>query len=296
MGFLPFRRGVLDRFAQGVHPRDEAGDEVLVVRLLLQDLVNDREVQRVIAVRPHLPVAGGLAGRGAGARIDVGATHPVGHRGHESLGLLHHQRFDHVAAVEHQVLGAHQVGNERGGAEAVDRVPGVVEVAAAGGVVVEVVGRAERLHERARQVVEWSAAIGQRDATRAEGLDRLAQLVGDVIEGLVPGRAPPLAAAARAHADQRRLRPLVVVLEGQAGGALRAQAGADGLVVRIALQPGHLAVLDRHFHRATHRAHAAHAVDRASARSAHAAHVRCHRGTHCRLLLCLNGRGTPRGL
>ena len=168
--------------------------------------------------------------------------------------------------------------------EAEDRARGVVDVAAAGGVVVEVVRRAERLHEGPGQVGEEAAAIGKRDAAPAEGLDRLVQLVGDVIEGLVPGRAPPLAAATRALADQRRLRPLVVVLESQAGRTLGAEAGADGLVVRIALQPGHPAVLDRHFDRATHRAHAAHAVDRASARGAHTAHVWCHDGTHCSLL------------
>ena len=96
-------------------------------------------------------------------------------------------------------------------AEAVDRARGVVDVAAAAGVVVEVVRRAERLHEGPGQVVEEAAAIGQRDAAPAEGLDRLLQLVGDVIEGFIPGCPPPLAAATRPHADQRRLRPLVVV-------------------------------------------------------------------------------------
>ncbi len=73
VALLPFRRRVLDRLAQVVHAGDEAGDEVLVVRLLLQHLVDDGEVQRVVAVRAHLPVAGGLAGGDAGARIDVGA-------------------------------------------------------------------------------------------------------------------------------------------------------------------------------------------------------------------------------
>ena len=285
VALLPFRRRVLDRLAQVVHAGDEAGDEVLVVRLLLQDFVDDGEVQRIVAVRAHLPVAGGLAGGDAGARIDVGAAHPVRHRGHEGLGLLDHERFDDVAAVEHEVFRVLQVEDEPGVAEAEDRARGVVDVAAAGGVVVEVVRRAERLHEGPGQVGEEAAAIGKRDAAPAEGLDCLVQLVGDVIEGLVPGRAPPPAAAARAHADQRRLRPLVVaVLERQAGRTLRAQAGADGLVVRIALQPDHPAVLDRHFDRAAHRAHAAHAVDRAPSRDAHAAHVWCHDRTHCSLL------------
>ena len=246
------------------------------------------EVQRVVAVRAHLPVAGRLAGGDGGARIDVGDTHPGRHRGHEGLGLLDHQRLDDVAAVEHEVLHVRQVGDEPLVAEAVDRARGVVDVAAAAGVVVEVVRRAERLHERPGQVVEGAAAIGKRDPAPAEDLDRLLQLVGDVIERLVPGDPPPLAAATRAAADQRRLRPLVVELERQAGRALRAQAGAERPVIRVALQPGHPTVLDRHLDRAPHRAHAAHAVDRAPARSSHTAHVRCRDGTHRSL-----GTGVP---
>ena len=284
MALLPFGRRVLDRRAQGVHAGDEALDEVLVVGLSLQHFVDDGEVQRVVAVRAHLPVAGGLAGRDGGARIDVGDAHPVRHGGHEGLGLLDHERFDDVAAVEHEVLRVLQVEDEPGGAEAVDRAPGIVSVPVAGGVVVEVVRRAERLHEGLRQVGEGAAAIGKHDAARAEGLDRLLQLVGDVVEGFVPGRPPPLAAAARARADERRLRPLVVELEGEPGRTLRTEAGADRLVARIALYPGDPTVLDGHFHRAPHRAHAAHAVDRAPARGAHAVHVWCHGGTHSGLL------------
>ena len=203
VGLLPFRRRVLDRLAQVVHAGDEAIDEALVVGLLLQDLVDDGQVQRVVAVRAYLPVAGGLAGGDGGTRIDVGDPHPVRHRGHEGLGLFHHERLDHVAAVEHHVLHAPQVGDEPLMAEAVDRACGVVDVAAAAGVVVEVVRRAERLYEGPRQIGEEAAAIGKRDAARTEGLDRLVQLVGDVIEGLVPGRPPPLAATARARCGSK---------------------------------------------------------------------------------------------
>ena len=161
-------------------------------------------------------------------------------------------------------------------AEAQQRHGGVVDVGAAGGVVVEVVGRAQRVDEGARQVVEGAAAVGQRDAAPAEFVDGLLQLVDDVVEGLVPRRPSPLAAAARPAADQGRLRPLVVGLEGQAGRALGAQAGADGQVVGVALQPDHPPVLDGHFDRATHRAHTAHAIDCALARGVHTAHIRRH--------------------
>ena len=179
-------------------------------------------------------------------------------------------------------------------AEAVDRARGVVDVAAAGGVVVEVVRRAERLHERPGQVVERPAAIRQRDATRTERVNRLVQLVGDVIEGLVPRCAPPLAAATRARADHRHLRPLVVVLERQPGRPFRAQARTERRVVRVALKPRHPTVLDRHLDRATHRAHTAHAVNRAPPRGVHTTHVRCHGRTHAGSFCAFSSGSTAR--
>ena len=242
--------------------------------------MDDREVQRVVALRSHLPVAGGLARRDRGARIDVGAAHPPRHRGHEHLGLLDHQRLDDVAAVEHEMLAVLVVEHEPGDAEAVQRTHGVMDIAGAGGIVIEVVRRAERLDERLGQVDKGAAAIGKRDPAAAEDIDRLRQLLGDVVQRLVPGHPPPLAAATLAGPDQRRLRPLVVRLEKQSGRALRAQAGAEHRVVRIALQPGHPTVLDRHLHRATHRAHAAHAVDRPSARGSNTADVGCRGRAH----------------
>ena len=269
VGLLPFRRRVPHRVAQVVHARHVALDEVLVVGLPLQDLVNDGQVQGVVAVGADLPVAGGLAGGDGGPRVDIGAAHPVRHRGHERLGLLDHQRFEEVAAVEHQMLGVGQVEDQPLVAEAVERAGRVVHVAAAAGVVTEIVRRAQRPQEGPGQVGERAAAVRQRNAAPAERLDRLMQLVGDVIQRLVPRHPPPPAAAPRARADQRRLRPLVVELERQAGRTLRAQARTQSHVVRIALQPGHPAVLDRHLQRAAHRAHPAHAVHRASARGVH---------------------------
>ena len=136
---LPFRRRVLDRVAQVVHARHIALDEVLVVGLPLEDLVNDGQVQGVVAVGADLPVAGGLAGGDGGPRVDIGAAHPVRHRGHERLGLLDHQRFEEVAAVQHQMLGVRQVEQELLMAEAEERARRVVDVAAAAGVVIDVV-------------------------------------------------------------------------------------------------------------------------------------------------------------
>ena len=183
---LPFGRRVLDRLAQVVHPRDEAGDEVLVVRFLLQQLMDDGQVERVVAVRAHLPVAVGFAGGEAGARIDVRDPHPAGHRGHERLRLLDHQRFDDVATVEHEVPGVLQVEYQPRVAEAEQRTRRVVNVAAAGDVVIEVVRRAERPHESLRQVDERAATVRERDAARTASCDRLAQPVGNVVERLVP--------------------------------------------------------------------------------------------------------------
>ena len=108
--------------------------------------------------------------------------------------------------------------------------------------------------------------------------------VRDHVEGLIPRRSSPAPAAARTHPDQRRLRPLIVrILEGEAGGALRAQPGPHGQVVVVALQPDRPPVLDGDLHRAADRAHAAQAEDRAPAGGGHAADVRRHRGSHCGL-------------
>ncbi len=285
MRLLPFGCRALDRLAQRVHAADVARDEVFVVGLLLQQFVDEGQIQRVVAVRAHLPVTVRLAGRGGGARIDVGHAHSVGHPRHEGLGLLDHQRLDDVAPVQHEMPDVVKVWNQPEVAEAEGGHRRVVAVAGAGDVVVEIIRRSQRLQEGAGQFGERTAAVRERDAAPAEGGDRLAQLVGDVIQRVVPGRAPPLTRAACARADQRRLRPLVVgVFQRQSGRAFGAQAGANRQVVRVALHPGHLAVVDRHLDRATHGAHAAHAVRRASAGGVHIAHVRCHRGTHCRLL------------
>ena len=280
VSFLPFRGGFLDRLPQDIHAGDELVDKFLVPGALFQDLVDEGEVEGVVAVGPQLPVAVGLAGGEAGPRIDIGHAHPVREGRHERFGLLHHQRLDDVAAVEDEVLGVPVVEDESGRRETVGRTARVVGVASATGVVIEVIRGAERLHKGLGQVGKRAATIGERDAPSAEGLDRLLQLVGDIVEGLVPGRALPLAAAARAGPDERGLGSLIVGLEGESCRALRAKAGADGLVVRVSLQPGGPAVLDRHFNRAAHRAHAAQAVDQAFARSAHTARIGGQGGIH----------------
>ena len=280
MRLLPLGRRVLDRLPQIVQAGDEAGNEVLVVDLPFQDLMDDREVQRVVALRSHLPVAGRLARRDRGARIDVGAPHPPRHRGHEHLGLLDHQRLDDVAAVEHEMLAVRVVEDEPSDAEAVQRTHRVMDIAGASGIVIEVVRRAERPDERLGQVDKGAATIRQRDPAPAEDIDRLPQLLGDIVQRLVPGHPPPLAAATLTSPDQRRLRPLIVRLQKQAGRALRAQAGAEHRVVRIPLQPRHPTILDRHLHRAPHRTHPTHAVDRPSARGSNTADVGCRGGVH----------------
>ncbi len=280
MRLLPLGRRVPDRLPQRVHAGHEAGNEALVISLALQDLMDYREVQRVVALRSHLPIAGGLARRDRRARIDVGATHPPRHRGHKHLGLLDHQRFDDVTAVKHQVLAVRVIEYEPGDAEAVQRTHGVMDIAGASGIVVEVVRRPQRLDERLGQVHKGAPAIGQRDPPGAEDIDRLPQLLGDVVQRLVPGRPPPLATATLAGADQRRLRPLIIRVEKQPGRALRAQAGAEHRVVWIALQPSYPTVLHRHLHRATDRTHATHAVDSPSARGLNTTDVRCRRRTH----------------
>ena len=71
---LPLGCRLFDHFGQVVHAGDVAGDKLLVVRLPFKDLVDDGQVQCIIAVGTHLPVAGGFGSREAGTGIDVGVT------------------------------------------------------------------------------------------------------------------------------------------------------------------------------------------------------------------------------
>ena len=183
-------------------------------------------------------------------------------------------------------------------AEAEDRTRGVVDVAAAGGVVVEVVRRAERLHKGPGQVGEEAAAIGKRDAAPTEGIDCLVQLVGNVIQGLVPGRAPPrppprgplrISGVCGRWSSSYSKR--------QAGRTLRAQAGADGsgrADFPAARRPGRL--------RPSLRSGSARRTCRTCCRPCagpghRRRHVWCHDGTHCSLLPSVRFRSSiPRSV
>ena len=91
----------------------------------------------------------------------------------------------------------------------------------------EMVGRAQGLHEGLADVGVEIGALPEDHALGAVLLDDLLEFVGDIIQGLVPGGPPPLAGAPGAGADHGILGPLVVVQQGQPGGAFGAQGPFD---------------------------------------------------------------------
>ena len=142
---------------------DVAVGEFPVIVAVVDHAVGDAEQQGVVRARPVLPVAGRLGGGDRGARVDVGHPGAVFDALEEALHLLDAQGFGQVAAEQDDVAGVLVVVGKVLAAQAVHRHGGVVNVAAAGAVVVDVVGRTQRLEERLAQVVERAAPVAEHD-------------------------------------------------------------------------------------------------------------------------------------
>ncbi len=260
----------LPELLQAIHPLAHEG---LVVDFLLEHLVDEGQVEGVFGVGPDLEKTGGLGGGEGGARVDIGAVRALAQGLDELLGLLDLQGLYHVAAIEDEVAGVLDVQGRALAPPAKEGAGGVVGVAAAGAVMIEVVGRTQGLQEGLGQVVEGAAAVGEDHALAAVlGYDIL-KLLGYVVQGLVPGGRAPLAAAPGAAADERLLGALVVMLERDAGRSLGAQAGAHGLVVGVALHPGDAAINHLHLYGAADGAHAAHAGHHPPAGTLHSGNI-----------------------
>ncbi len=109
VALLPFRCGILNHLLKIIHAGHVSGYKLLIISFLLQYLMNDSKIERIVAVRAHLPIPCCLAGGDAGTRIDVGAFHTLCQRSHKNFGLLYHKRFDDVTAIKRQVFGIFEV-------------------------------------------------------------------------------------------------------------------------------------------------------------------------------------------
>ncbi len=154
----------------------------------------------------------------------------------------------------------HWPGNVRELEHVIEGAINLVVSSLAEGVVGEMVGRTDGLEKRLADVGGQVGSLGQGDAVPSVLFDDGLKLVGDIVQGFVPGGFAPLSRAAFARADHGRLHALGVVKQGDAGRSARTQAAVDPGDLGIALDKGHLAVFDRDLDRTADRTHEAHAV------------------------------------
>ena len=206
-------RVVLGALLELLEPHAPLVHELVVVEILLDDHVDPAECERRVGAGADLQEQIGLLGHLAEARVDdheLGAAllavrvHPVPQK---------RLRCDGVAAPQHYEVGVHPVrliGAEAAvGAGLEPHVAGVADGAVAARV---------RAAEQVRELVVQPAPRARRALGEGERLGpvlvaQLGQLVGYLVERLVPGDLLPLAAAALAHALERLLQAVRVVHE-----------------------------------------------------------------------------------
>jgi hypothetical protein len=192
-----FRRPLGDFGADLVHAVDALRDELLVLPTIVEDVVQHAPDHRDVGAAAEANIFGGMRGRAGEARVEdehVGAVdllagqdvlqrHRVrfgGIRSHEDDGL---RVSDIIVGIRHRAV-APGIGDAGDGGRMADA-----------GLVVHGIGAPER-PEFAEQI---SAFIGE--FRRSEQIDRvgaglgadLEHLVADLVDGLVPGDALPLA-------------------------------------------------------------------------------------------------------
>ena len=115
---------------------------------------------------------------------------------------------------------------------------------------------AVRAHQRAEEARPDAVREERRGLGTVGVLDRL-QLRGQEVQGLVPADPLELPVAAFARPEHRVLEPVRVVQEPGPGVASRAQTAPRQGVVRVPLEPDHVAARDAREHAAAPEAHLA---------------------------------------
>ena len=147
-------------------------------------------------------------------------------------------------------------------------------IAAAGAVVIEVIGGVNGLYKALGKVVERASPVTQYHAFASMRINDLFELPCHIIQGLLPSGSPPLTAAAGTRPDQRELGAFVIIIfQREAGSPLGTKARAHGLIIGIALNPDRPLVFDLHKDGAARGAHPAHAEDPASTRDINTRYV-----------------------
>ena len=176
------------------------------------------------------------------------------------MGLISRD-FEEIAPVHDDVLGIGVIHPHLGVGKAREAPKGGVQRAFAQGVMGEMVGGADGLHEGLADVGVEIGALPEDHALGAVLLDDLLESVAYVIQGFIPGGLSPFPGAPGAGADHGVLGPLVVVEQGQPGGALGAQGPFDARHVGVAFDPLHVVIFHQDPDGTAHRAHEANAVD-----------------------------------
>jgi hypothetical protein len=120
--------------------------------------------------------------------------------------------------------------------------------------------RAHAAQKGAVKIAERAAAVREQDRVLAVGVLDAGQLVGHIVQGLVPRHTLPFAFASFARAHHGVLRAVLVKGQGRAGGAAGAQGTHDAGGIGISLDVLRFAVDHFDLDGTAYRAHAAYAL------------------------------------
>ena len=115
-------------------------DEILVVQIFFNNIMGNTEQQGIVGTRLDLPVTGRFGCCIGNPGINIGNTCAVIHTLEKRLDLFHLQRFCDNPAKEHDMAGIFKIVGKSLSAKAVNRLGGVINITAAGTVMVHIVG------------------------------------------------------------------------------------------------------------------------------------------------------------
>ena len=138
----------------------------------------------------------------------------------------------------------------------------MVGITATCAVMINIVGRADRLHESFTQICKWASAVGEHDCFSAVFVDDSTQLVGDIVKSLIPRYVLPFTAASLTYTNHGGLGTLVVILKRNRGGRFCTDRRAHAAVIGVSFNPGNLAILHLYSQWASYGTHSADGVHR----------------------------------
>ena len=136
----PLRCRRFDCLFEGFKIFDPAGDERFVIEFVLDDFVDNREVQGIIRSGADTPIASGVTRRDRRSGVDVGTFGTGIQRIHEIPYLSDLQGFEQITSIEDDMAVVFDIVPEIRDRKSEDAECRVVDVTAAGTVMVDIVG------------------------------------------------------------------------------------------------------------------------------------------------------------